>query len=64
MNDKQLRDLVDPRVRMLQLYEAWVRCLPHQVGKRMLVQRSMVHCKNAIRLRQAASSSIARQASR
>lgn len=50
MNEKRLAAMVDPRARMLELWVAWVKCRPHQVGKRMLVERSLFHCKRAMRL--------------
>jgi hypothetical protein len=30
------------------LYGVWVKCLPHQAGKRLLVERAIAACKVAI----------------
>lgn len=38
----------DPRERLLMLYGVWVKCLPHQAGKRMLVERCIASCKAAV----------------
>lgn len=38
----------DPRERLLMLYGVWVKCLPHQVGKRRLVERCIASCKAAV----------------
>lgn len=38
----------DPRERLLMLYGVWVKCLPHQAGKRMLVERCIESCKAAV----------------
>lgn len=41
----------DPRERLLMLYGVWVKCLPHQDGKRRLVERCIASCKSSIRER-------------
>lgn len=42
----------DPRDRLLMLYGVWVKCLPHQAGKRALVERCIEDCKRAIAQRE------------
>lgn len=42
----------DPRERLLMLYGVWVKCLPHQAGRRRLVERCIENCKAAIAARQ------------
>lgn len=41
----------DPRDRLLMLYGVWVKCLPHQVARRALVERCIENCKATIRER-------------
>lgn len=44
----------DPRERLLMLYGVWVKCLPHQAGRRRLVEQAIARCKTEIELRTAA----------
>lgn len=39
---------VDPRARLIMLYGVWVKCLPHQAGRRKLVEASIERCKAQI----------------
>lgn len=41
----------DPRDRLLMLYVVWVKCLPHQAGRRRLVERCIESCKAQIAAR-------------
>jgi hypothetical protein len=41
----------DPRDRLLMLYGVWVKCLPHQAGRRRLVERCISQCKAQIEAR-------------
>lgn len=43
----------DPRERLLMLYGVWVKCLPHQIARRMLVERCIANCKAVIAERNA-----------
>ena len=38
----------DPRERLLMLYGVWVKCLPHQAGRRRLVEQAIQRCKAEI----------------
>lgn len=38
----------DPRERLLMLYGVWVKCLPHQAGRRRLVEQAIQRVKAQI----------------
>lgn len=37
----------DPRDRLLMLYGMWVKCLPHQPGRRVSIEKCIERCKAA-----------------